>query len=358
MVYTSRVMGDSFDLNEYISYIRNRWWHCLIACAVAVLVAVGISSLIPKQYSATARILIEPPPSSDGRATVSMSPAYLDSLRSYENLASSDTLFQQAVERFGLRESNSTEAWESLKRRVLRVTKPRNLKVLLITVTLPDPKKAAGTAAFLAAGSVDLSNSTEDPAKSVRASEENKQLAAAERQLEEARASLEAEDRRGLLSTLRAEVDSLIRLKSAVKERLSKTSEALAGGDDSSLQQRLRELERQVAELDHQVKQDSETLAQRSTRRAELQAGVDTALARVRYMRSTAGLPGERLRVIDSGTVPEKPSSPNVVLNATVAMVLALSASILYLTVGFSIHRARAARSFLDSIEPVHDRRG
>jgi uncharacterized protein involved in exopolysaccharide biosynthesis len=183
-------------------------------------------------------------------------------------------------------------------------------------------------------------------------------LAAAERQLDDARASLEAEDRRGLLSTLRAEVDSQIRLKSAVKERLSKTRETLAGGDGTSLQQRLQELERQVAELDRQIKQDGDILAQRSTRRAELQAGVDTALARVRYLRATSGLPGERLRVIDSGAVPEMPSSPNVVLNAAVALSLALTASILYLTVGFSIHRARAARCFLDSIEPVHDRRG
>lgn len=229
-------MGDSFDLNEYIRYIRGRWLRCFLANAVAVLLTVAISFLMPKQYSSTARVLIEPR-WADGRATVSMSPAYLDSLRTYESFASSDTLFQQAVEKFGLRQGDPGEPLESLKRRVLRVTKPRSLRLLLITVTLPDPRKAAAVAAFLAAESVAQSNAGQDAA--------------------------------------------------AIKQ---------------------------------------------------------------------AGLIGERLRVIDSGTVPQQPASPDITLNAAVSLVLSLTASILYLTAGFSLRQARTNTNIRQHDELRQDR--
>ena len=49
------------------------------------------------QYTATARIVIDPPAGTDLRAAMAVSPIYLESLRTYEQFASSDSLFQKAA---------------------------------------------------------------------------------------------------------------------------------------------------------------------------------------------------------------------------------------------------------------------
>ena len=135
-----------------------------------------VSLLLPKQYTATASIVIDPPAADDPRASVAVNPTYLESLKSYELLASSDTLFARALERFHLQGTPI----ESMKRRVLKVSKVRDTKVLEISVTLPEPKQAQAMAEFLAAETVNLSRS---------ASRENDQelLDSAQRQLDEAR---------------------------------------------------------------------------------------------------------------------------------------------------------------------------
>ena len=53
---------------------------------------------------------------------------------------------------------------------------------------------------------------------------------------------------------------------------------------------------------------------------------------RLREARGDAGYRGERLRVIDPGIVPERPSSPNLPLNVAAALLLGLVLPILYLT--------------------------
>ncbi|MES1261858.1 MAG: hypothetical protein ABUS49_08985, partial [Acidobacteriota bacterium] len=56
---------------------------------------------------------------------------------------------------------------------------------------------------------------------------------------------------------------------------------------------------------------------------------------------------GERLDVFDPGVVPARPSSPNLVLNVLVALLLSLIASILYLAFRFGYERTVAARESL-----------
>src|SRR5579863_525953 len=123
--------------------------------AAAALVALIASLLLPKQYTATATVAIDPPAGSDPRGSTTVNPVYFESLRAYELLASSDTLFLRALERFHLRESQPGSL-ESLKRRILKVTKVRDTKILEITATLRDPKRAQQMAEFLAAETVKL----------------------------------------------------------------------------------------------------------------------------------------------------------------------------------------------------------
>ena len=49
------------------------------------------------------------------------------------------------------------------------------------------------------------------------------------------------------------------------------------------------------------------------------------------------GYRGERLKIIDPGIVPERPSFPNVPLNIAAAFVLAATCALAYLTLAFGL---------------------
>src|SRR5271168_2373975 len=96
----NRAMYDSFDAFEYVDYLRKRWRVVAAACGAALLLSVSISLLLPKRYTATASVVIDPPGSNDPRMGTAVSAVYLESLKSYESFASSDTLFARAAEKF------------------------------------------------------------------------------------------------------------------------------------------------------------------------------------------------------------------------------------------------------------------
>src|ERR1700730_2844323 len=114
-------MADSLDAFRYISYLRSRWRFVAASCTIAVVVAAAASFLMPREYTATARIVIEPPAGADLRSAMAVSPIYLESLRTYENFANSDSLFQRAIEKYGLRSLVGPRPIESLKKHVLKV---------------------------------------------------------------------------------------------------------------------------------------------------------------------------------------------------------------------------------------------
>src|SRR4051794_1257278 len=88
---------DRLDLLSFASYLGTRWRLVAITCVVA-LVAAGVGSLLmPKKYTATASLLIEPPAGNDPRGATAISPVYVESLKTYERFALSDTLFLQAL---------------------------------------------------------------------------------------------------------------------------------------------------------------------------------------------------------------------------------------------------------------------
>ena len=95
-------MAGAFDAFRYISYMRLRWRWIAVSCLTATSLAIVVSLLLPREYTATARIVIEPPAGTDLRAAVAVSPIYLESLKTYEQFADSDSLFRTAVDRFAL----------------------------------------------------------------------------------------------------------------------------------------------------------------------------------------------------------------------------------------------------------------
>lgn len=106
------------------------------------------------------------------------------------------------------------------------------------------------------------------------------------------------------------------------------------------------ELERRAADLEKRIGQNSLLASKRGAERQTLDANFkmaqtasENSAARLRDLRATAGTRGERLRVIDPGVVPQRPSSPNVALNVLAAMPLTLMALLAYLTISFSYRR-------------------
>src|SRR3984885_10093444 len=151
-------MQDSFDVFEYVDFLRARWKFSAFACGFAILAALAAGILLPKRYTVTATVLIDPPAGGDPHMATAVSTVYLESLKTYELLATNDQLFVRAARRFQLGDHGGSPI-ESLKRRGLKVDKPRDTRALQISVTLPDPKTAQAVAQFIADGTVELSRS-------------------------------------------------------------------------------------------------------------------------------------------------------------------------------------------------------
>ena len=128
-------MYQTFDAFEYVDYLGRRWRVIAAACGVALLLSLGVSLLLPKHYTATASIVIEPPGGNDVRLSTAVSPVYLESLKTYERFATSDTLFARAAERFHL--LGTGQSIESLKRQVLKVAKLRSASVSMVCAINP-----------------------------------------------------------------------------------------------------------------------------------------------------------------------------------------------------------------------------
>src|SRR5260370_21992347 len=84
--------ADGFDVVEFLEYLRARRRFVAVCCGSAVLVALAGSWLLPRRYTATASILIGPPAGMDPRAATSVSPVYLESLKTFEPVAARDSL--------------------------------------------------------------------------------------------------------------------------------------------------------------------------------------------------------------------------------------------------------------------------
>jgi uncharacterized protein involved in exopolysaccharide biosynthesis len=347
-------MSEPFDAYRYISYLRARSQWIAASAALATVLAAAASLAMTPQYTATARLVVDPPAGADLRAAMAVSPIYLESLKTYEHFATSDSLFQKAVRQFGLTGSSI----ESLKRRVLQAQLVRNTRILEISITLPDPKKAQALAAFLAESTVETNRA------SVSESDQDL-LRGIEQQARELRARLQeidaswakavaAEPLEGLKSAMDQSAESRAKIEeqiqSAQLELADLGNAAESRQQEASARARLTELRKQLQDVDRQAAEREKLLATRQAHRDQLDAerkAAQAALAavetRLRDARGETGFRGERLKIIDPGIVPERPSSPNLPLNIAAALLAGLVLPILFLTLQMSFQERRVA---------------
>jgi uncharacterized protein involved in exopolysaccharide biosynthesis len=354
-------MSEPFDAYRYIGYLRARWRWIVASASLAVGLATAASLVMTPQYTATARLVIEPPAGADLRAAMAVSPIYLESLKTYEHFADSDSLFQKAVQRFGL----DGRPIESLRRRVLTVQLVRNTRILEISATLPDPKQAQAVARFLAEATVEINRA------SVSESDQDL-LSGIEQQARELRTRLQETDAAWAkaaaaepLLGLQAAMEQAAELRAKVEEQAQSvqleiadlTERAKTAADAAELRRqeseahaRLTEMRKQIQDLERQGAEREKLLSTRQAHRDQLdaerqagQAALAAIEARLRDARGETGFRGERLKIIDPGIVPERPSSPNLPLNVAAALVAGMVLPILYLTLERSFQERRAA---------------
>jgi len=350
-------MYQTFDAFEYMDYLRRRWRVIAAASGVAVLLSLGISLLLPKHYTATASIVIEPPGGNDVRLSTAVSPVYLESLKTYERFASSDTLFARAAERFHL--LGTGQSIESLKRQVLKVAKLRDTKILEISATLADPKTAQGLVQYLADETVTASRVESLVSDTDFVGKAQKQTNEAHLRLERTQKESSDSAVNAPIEALQSEVDAAVELQGKVQQQLvsadadvaeyqqqAQTGGQFAGEQLQAARARASLLQKRSDDLARDIKEKGKLLATRLARREQLQTETKLAQSayealsnRLRDLEVTAGSHAEQLRVIDPGIVPQRPSSPNIALNVAIALFLALAASIAYLSLAFAYRR-------------------
>lgn len=336
-------MPESFDLDDYIDHLRRRWSVVAIAFVVAAVLACAITLLFPKRYTATSKIIIEPPAGSDMRAAMSVSPIYLESLKTYEHFATSDNLFSKAVDHFRLREKAPGRSLESWKSGVLKVNIPRNTKILGISATLEDPKQAHALALYLAEETIKLNRKISREGDRELTDDAVEQLGPAKRARDEA----EAEWSRLMASepaeTVKGEIETLELRQFRAERELLETETRAAESATEDKRARAAFLRERVKTLEQELAAKRALLARRVARREELEtqrrsaeAAYEATLTRARDIRSAVGYRGERLNLVDPGVVPEHPSSPRMVLNVGAAVLVALIASLFFLSFEFT----------------------
>jgi len=348
---------ETYDLFRYISYTRYRWKFAAVTCALAGALTLADNLAMTKQYTATSRIVIEPPAGTDLRSAMAVSPIYLESLKTYEEFARGDSLFRGALDRYHLRALLGAGPIESLKKRVLKVTLVRNTRILEIAATLPDARRAQELAQFVAESAVNLNqgilaDSDRELLGGISADEQQarERLNAAEADWAREMASEPTQDLQAGIENgaeLRARVqqdviNAEVDLADAVQreKQVKDTHSADAPGETADARARLDEMRRQLAAIDAQMAQREKLLAERlghrdriDAERKAAQAGLAAVETRLREARADAGYRGERLRIVDPGIVPERPSSPNIPLDVAAGLLLGALLPLLYLAI-------------------------
>jgi uncharacterized protein involved in exopolysaccharide biosynthesis len=364
-------VGESIDGFRYISYVASRWRWIALSCAIAVAIAFAVSLSMQREYTATARIVIEPPAGADIRAAATtVSPIYFESLKTYESFAAGDTLFQKAIAQAGLRTLLGARSIEGIKKRVLKVGIVHNTRVLEISATLPDPRKAQALAQFIAESTAALN-------RSLSSEGDRDLIQGLETEERQTRAKLETVDGSWArliaaepIDALQAAITNSSDLRSKLQEQELGAQVEIAGAaereklapaselpqirsEQSEARTRAEAIRKQMESLDRQEAEREKLLAARTAHRDQLQterkareAALNAIESRLTQARGDAGYRGERLTIIDPGIVPERPSSPNVPLNIAAALLLGFTLPVLFFAVeiNFQELRLRARR--------------
>lgn len=360
-------MQEEFSGLEFLEYVWRKRHVPAIACVSALVLAAAITFLLPERYTATATVLIEPPAGNDPRAATAVSTVYLESLKTYEHLVSSDTLFAGAIEKLGIRKRHKGSTVEELKRRMLAVSKPVNTSLIEISATLPNPEEAQRLAQTIAEDAVELNFSLDrqsNEALTREADQIYREAKARREQAEQAQAAflketsiLTLDQQLAAASELRAQVNlDLAREKSSLAayegQRTATVPDGVPLNKDwtdmqiSAANGRIRELEKQQAQLTEFLSAKSPAIEkikrEQEAIEAELHAArleEQNARARLAELQSSSAVRRVRITMLDPGIVPQKPSFPNVPLTLTMAFVLAVIGSIAYLAIRFAGNR-------------------
>jgi capsule polysaccharide export protein KpsE/RkpR len=228
-----------------------------------------------------------------------------------------------------------------------------------ISVTLRDPKLAQSVAQYLADETVALSHAESLDADREFIDEAEKQAAASAHRLAQAQMAWTSLSVREPVEALEGELDASVEQQGKLRQQLveaqtniaeyqeqGKTDSQFAREQLQSERARAEVLEKRLQELERSIEKLGSTMAGRSAQREasqnevkSAQTGSAAAEAHLRELRAAAGSRGERLRVMDPGIVPQRPSSPNVPLNVAAALLLALAASVIYLSFAFVLRR-------------------
>ena len=366
---------------EFLDYLWRRRATAAATCAAALIIAGVVSALLPLRYTATASVLIEPPGGNDPRAATAVSPVYLESLKTYELLASSDTIFARALDELQLRRKYPNASIESLKRGILALNKPTNTSILEISATLDDPRQAQALAQYIAEHTVKLNAELDEQSNQDILQEPKKIFDEAVARRARAEQARDRFTRTPSVETLAEEVGAAQDLRKSVEAQRARAKAELAedlareqapptpdGRDNqpgwAQLQvvaerAEIKELEAQDNQLRESLSQKQQVLEGLSHARdsldAELKsarAGEEAAQTKLGDAQSSSAFRGVRLKVLDPGIVPQRPSFPNTPLNLLVAFVFALAASVAFLAIRFGYQRLRRAHA-----DPVYSLR-
>ncbi len=207
---------------------------------------------------------------------MAVSPVYLESLKSYERFAASDTLFARALAAVHAPEGDAGDTLEAVKQRVLKVTKPPSTALLEISATLGDPKKAQALAQYVAEQTVELNRSLDTQATADLTNEFRTQLNAAKdryRAAQQARNTFaEAEPVDSLQDEVENTSDLKFRLerdlavaRTDLADYMAQRQELPAGkqnqDDDDWLRRQIASTQAKMADLEGQARELGTTLA-------------------------------------------------------------------------------------------------
>ena len=337
--------SESVNTYRYLSFLASRWPFIAVSCAIAVLLTLGVTLAQPKVYTATCRILIEPPAGTDMRSALGVSPIYLESLKTYEHFAGSDSLFLEALDKFGLRRRFPGRSVESLKSTILKVAMVRDTKILEIKAMLSDRRTAHALALYLGEETVKLSRAVDQEADQDLTQTIETQEADAQARLNRSEAVWTRTIAQQPVERLEREIQSGGDLKSSLEHELLDAEADAAEG-------RAETLRKQLAQVDRDLGTKEELLGQRlaerdraDAERTASQEAYSTVEARLNQARADRGYRSERLKIIDPGIIPEQPSAPNVPLRIFAALLLGLVVPTVYLTLELSYRNQRALAS-------------
>jgi capsular polysaccharide biosynthesis protein len=222
-------MAHYFDAYQYLQHVFSRFRFILVTVVTALLLAIIVSNLQPRIYTATSRVLIEPPAGSDPRASMAVSPVYLELLRTYELFASSDDLFARAAKKFDLSRNGSIER---LKRSVLKVEVPRNTKILEIKARLRDPRTAQAMALYIAEETVRLNRGTNVEGDQELTASLEKQLVEAHSRVDNANLAWRQMSLREPVEGLRVQIESATALRSRLQQEVLAAQLNITDGED------------------------------------------------------------------------------------------------------------------------------